>query len=47
MASLKLSQTELKKRINDPNEDRGPYFYKKKFEVEQEQKTAAAAPANL
>lgn len=27
LSGLKLTQTELERRINNPNDERGPYFY--------------------
>ena len=32
LQSLKLTENELNKRVNNPNRELGPYFYKKNFE---------------
>ena len=37
-AELKLNQKELENRLNNPNEEHGPYFYKLSYEDAQEQK---------
>ena len=43
LAELKLTESELQKRINNPNKDIGPYFYQKEYENKKAEEAAAAA----